>query len=135
MPERVQAKLLGSSAATSRSCSRTCSERAEALAAKATAKLRERGEKEAADMADILEQQRERIEKRAAQFETKQLELEFDADERRQLEADKKHWQRAARRSSRDELEREPERIRAAYEVKATRIEPVGLVYLWPVTG
>ncbi len=29
----------------------------------------------------------------------------------------------------------EPERIRALYEVKAQRIEPVGLVYLWPVSG
>ena len=26
-------------------------------------------------------------------------------------------------------------RIEALYEVKAQRIEPVGLVYLWPVTG
>ena len=40
-----------------------------------------------------------------------------------------------ARCSSRDELEREPERIRKAYEVKATRIEPLGVVYLWPVSG
>ena len=29
----------------------------------------------------------------------------------------------------------EPERIREIYQVKAKRIEPVGLVYLWPVTG
>ena len=28
-----------------------------------------------------------------------------------------------------------PDRIRELYDVKATRIEPVGLVYLWPVTG
>ncbi len=33
------------------------------------------------------------------------------------------------------ELATEPERIRSIYEVKAQRIEPVGLVYLWPVTG
>jgi hypothetical protein len=32
-------------------------------------------------------------------------------------------------------LREEPARIQALYEVKATRIEPVGLVYLWPVTG
>jgi len=85
-------------------------------------------------MKGVLEQQRERIEKRAAQFETKQLELEFEADERRQIEADKKHWQRRLLQL-RDELEREPERIRKAYEVKATRIEPLGVVYLWPVSG
>ena len=33
------------------------------------------------------------------------------------------------------ELETEPARIRASYEVKATRFEPAGLVYLWPITG
>lgn len=33
------------------------------------------------------------------------------------------------------ELEAEPARIQQSYEVKATRFEPVGLVYLWPVTG
>jgi hypothetical protein len=85
-------------------------------------------------MADILEKQRERIAKRAAQFEDRQLEIEFDADERRQIEADKKHWQRRLL-ALRDEMTREPERIRAAYEVKATRIEPLGIVYLWPRSG
>ena len=29
----------------------------------------------------------------------------------------------------------EPQRIRSVYEVKAQRIEPVGLIYIWPVTG
>ena len=109
-------------------------ERAEALAAKALEKLRDRGVKEAADMAEILEKQRERIEKRAAQFENKQLEIEFDAEERRQVEADKRHWQRRIA-SLREEMRSEPKRIEAAYEVKATRIEPVGIVYLWPLSG
>jgi hypothetical protein len=29
----------------------------------------------------------------------------------------------------------EPDRIRKVYVVQARRIEPVGLVYLWPVTN
>lgn len=33
------------------------------------------------------------------------------------------------------ELEQEPQRIRDFYEVRARRIEPVGLVYLWPETN
>ena len=33
------------------------------------------------------------------------------------------------------DLEREPERIREFYEVRAQRVEPVGLVYLWPETN
>jgi hypothetical protein len=33
------------------------------------------------------------------------------------------------------EIEREPGRIRTRHEVKSTRFEPVGLVYLWPERG
>ena len=33
------------------------------------------------------------------------------------------------------ELKSEPDRIRELYDVKARRIEPVGVIYLWPVTG
>ena len=32
-------------------------------------------------------------------------------------------------------LEHEPPRIREFYRVRATRVEPVGLVYLWPETN
>jgi hypothetical protein len=34
-----------------------------------------------------------------------------------------------------NELTSEPKRVAELYEVKARRVEPVGLVYLWPVTG
>ena len=71
-----------------------------------------------------------------AKMDTRQLTLNFGdkVDELRQLEANKRHW--ARRLAMLDaELQTEPDRIRAVYEVKATRIEPVGLVYLWPVTG
>ena len=37
--------------------------------------------------------------------------------------------------SDKQRFEMKDGRIRALYEVKAQRIEPVGLVYLWPVTG
>jgi hypothetical protein len=33
------------------------------------------------------------------------------------------------------DLEREPQRVREFYEVRAHRIEPMGLVYLWPETN
>ena len=51
-----------------------------------------------------------------------------------QLSANKRYW---AKRLTelRDELKTEPERIRNVYSVMAKRVEPVGLVYLWPVTG
>jgi hypothetical protein len=52
----------------------------------------------------------------------------------RQLESNKRHWEKRLAAIDR-ELKTEPERIKAVYEVKAQRIEPVGLIYLWPVTG
>ena len=51
-----------------------------------------------------------------------------------QIEADRRHWQRRLE-ALRTEIRTEPERIRRTYDVKATRVEPVGLVYLWPVSG
>jgi hypothetical protein len=97
--------------------------------------LGKRGDKEAAEMRAILEAQRKRIVATRVKRdrEADQLPL-FADDERRQIEADKRHWQRRLERLD-EELTTEPARIKASYEVKATRFEPAGLVYLWPVTG
>jgi hypothetical protein len=32
-------------------------------------------------------------------------------------------------------MQTEPERILRSYDVTAQRLEPVGIVYLWPVSG
>ena len=57
-----------------------------------------------------------------------------DIEEQRQLESNKRHWHK--RLAAIDhELATEPDRIREVYRVKAQRIEPIGLVYLWPVTN
>ena len=70
----------------------------------------------------------------AQQDPSRQLRLGFAEDELRQLESNRRYWDKRLRRLD-DELKTEPDRIRELYQVKATRIEPVGLVYLWPVTG
>jgi superfamily II DNA or RNA helicase len=103
------------------------------LAEGATRALMKRGEDEAKAMRVILEDQRKRI---AAAVE-KHHQMEpglFDQEEMRQLEADQRHWHRRLA-DIEQELGTEPERIRGVYVVKAKRVEPVGLVYLWPVTG
>lgn len=64
----------------------------------------------------------------------RRLFAELTEDELRQLKANQKHWHVRLERLERERLE-EPDRIREVYDVKAQRIEPVGLVYLWPVTG
>jgi hypothetical protein len=108
--------------------------RAEELAALAREKLEQRGEKEAADFVATLQRQRAKVEKELAKYEKEkqQLLLEFDdAEEKRQLEENVRSWQKRLETFAREEAE-EPDRIRARYQVRATRVEPIGLVYLWP---
>ena len=90
-------------------------------------------------MRDILETQKKHIGAtvaKHAKMDQKQmmLDLGFPEEELRQLEANKKYWDKRLTMIE-DELRSEPARIREIYQVKAKRIEPVGLVYLWPVTG
>ena len=96
--------------------------------------LAKRADKEAQDMREILEAQRKRLTETSAKYSDSQLTFEFDADEQRQLDSNRRHWDKRLKAIDR-ELATEPERIRSVYEVKARRIEPVGLVYLWPVSG
>ncbi len=109
-------------------------ERANAARERAIELLRTRGESESVDMVKILEQQRARIENELKKFGKTQLELQFSDTERRQREADHRHWETRLN-SIATELQTEPERIRKTYVVNASRIEPVGVVYLWPKSG
>lgn len=104
------------------------------------AQLKKRAEAEAASILALLRAQRQRIEAQRDGAHTphptpaQQLSLHFSEDERRQLEADRIAWQRrleAIAKETRDE----PKRIRALYKVQATRMEPVGIVYLWPLSA
>ena len=109
--------------------------RGEQFAADAAEKLTARAEAEAKAMQELLVLQKKRIADTARKVEDvdpKQLRLHYgDGDELRQLESNRRNW--AKRLSLIDhEIEIEPERIRELYKVKAKRIEPVGLVYLWP---
>lgn len=107
--------------------------RARELAATAIERLRKRGEQEAKDLRETLERQRTRVQEELRNYESSfgQLTLGFDEDERRQLEADVKSWRGRLAQFDR-ELQSEPQRIRDFYDVRVTRVEPVGLVYLWP---
>ena len=111
-------------------------DRAEAVARIAADRLRERGEREQRQLRETLEGQRGRVETELRKQEAggTQLVLEFSEDERRQRQADIASWRTRLTQFDRD-LETEPARIRAFYEVRASRVEPIGLVYLWPDTG
>jgi len=108
--------------------------RAEAARADAEGKLATRGQEEAASLRNLLLAQRDRILQQEGQAEApQQLDL-FAENERKQLRLDRASRQKRLGEIS-DEIEREPQRVRQGYQVRAHRLEPVGLVYLWPVTG
>jgi flagellar basal body rod protein FlgB len=118
-------------------------QRGEDYAADAEKKLAERAETEAKAMVEILQRQKKHIsstQKAAENRDWKQMRLRFSGDdvdveeEKRQFDANKRYWAQRLE-MLKDELKTEPDRIREVYSVKAKRIEPVGLVYLWPVTG
>ena len=50
------------------------------------------------------------------------------------MASDQKHWQRRME-TIEAELSSEPKRIEASYRVVTHRLEPAGLVYLWPIRG
>ena len=87
-------------------------------------------------MKEILEAQQTRIQRQQERIakDTAQLVLGFNSDEQRQLAADQRHWD-ARLASLKREIEDEPMRIRRGYEIRASRVEAVGLVYLWPTSS
>ena len=110
--------------------------RAHEIAELAIRRLRERGEREAADLEETLRCQRERIVEELDRHEGQyaQITLDFDDDERHQLQTNMRYWRTRLDQFDRD-LKHEPGRIRAFYAVQAQRVEPVGLVHLWPETN
>jgi hypothetical protein len=107
---------------------------ADAEALDATNKLRERGQKESEALRALLERQRNAIVQ--AIDERHQLTLEFTPDEeeqRKQFEDDERHMSDRLV-DLQLELEREPAQLEALYKVALHRLEPVGLVVLWPET-
>lgn len=108
-------------------------DRGEEYAKDAEAKLKLRAQAEAKSMREILETQRKHIAGTLAKHEKDgpiQLKL-FAEEEARQLEANKRYWSKRLELIE-QELKTEPDRVRQIYDIKARRIEPVGLVYLWP---
>ena len=134
--ERIHDRLLETAAQDVEDLLPQLKERAERVAQSATERLRERGEREERQLRETLDGQRERVEAELRRHEGGgiQLVIEFSEEEKRQRQADVASWRTRLAQFDRD-LETEPDRIRAFYEVRAKRVEPIGLVYLWPDTG
>ena len=99
----------------------------------AKAQLHARAEAEGKSMRELLLTQRERIMKEARSDDL-QLRLALDTAEDKQRAADRRAWDRRLE-AIESEFESEPKRVEQAYTIRAWRIDPLGLVYLWPRTG
>jgi ERCC4-related helicase len=110
--------------------------RAETVTASAKGVLDIRGRQEAEAMRRIIEDQRKRILARKEEVKRNeaQLTLGFDKMELLQLEEERKDWDKRLVAIGR-EVDEEPARILKSYEVQAHRVEPIGVVYLWPISG
>jgi hypothetical protein len=107
-------------------------ERAEAAVELAKHDLADIATREAEGLKSLLIAQRERIQKQATARDSAQLELDLsDPAERRQRAADRRSWEKRLGNIERELIE-EPKRVADSYTVRAERLEPVGIVYLWP---
>jgi len=101
---------------------------AEAHLHDAEQKLKARGNKEATELTKIIENQRKQIQKAT------QLTLDFATAEKadkKQYEDDQKYLKMRLGDIAK-ELAEEPAQIKQLYEVILKRLEPVGMIYLWP---
>ena len=132
----IQRKLLDSAARDVEELRPQLEARAQEYAATAEDRLSERGEREAAALRETLIEQRKRVieELETHEAEYRQRSLGYAKEEERQLQANMAHW-RLRQGQFEQDLANEPDRIRDFYAVRAQRIEPVGLVYLWPETN
>lgn len=108
--------------------------RGDAARKDAEAALAARGKAEADEMKRILETQRKRILDELGKSVDLQLKLFETDDEKRQLESNRRYWQRWIDNVEGD-LQREPARIIDFYTTSSYRIEPVGIAYLFPSKG
>lgn len=104
---------------------------ADARAADARNGLSQRARRESDELRKLLERQRDAITKAGADLrQTTFMDL-TDKTQRRQLQLDLEHLDARKDRIA-QELEEEPIKIEALYDVQMTRLTPVGLVVAWP---
>jgi Helicase conserved C-terminal domain/SNF2-related domain len=134
VPESVQAKLMAVAPKIFAGLWTPIREEADSLAHDAERKLRERGVAESEALRAILADQRQAI---AMEIERRlggeQLVLQYDKRELEQFRKEKESMDERLVSIER-EIEREPAQIEALYKVALRRLEPVGLVFLWPET-
>jgi hypothetical protein len=133
VPEVVAARLQSSLARDIEELLPHLERRGQDAKADAEAKLKKRGNDEADSMRRVLDDQKRRVLNEIGRYDQTQLLLSLDL-EKRQLESYRGYWDKWLANVEGD-LQREPGRVRQFYQVASLSTEPVGLAYLWPVTG
>src|SRR5262249_25533957 len=117
LPEAVRQRLASGARRDLEELKPLLAAQAVAESATASSALTARGDQEAVDLRAIIEAQRARILKTEAELEKPQALLPFDPQERRQIESNKRYWTLRLEELA-GEIDAEPARIRASYEVK-----------------
>jgi len=104
---------------------------ADALGVEARQGLGQRARRESGELRVLLERQRVAIEKAETRLRQSDLFNIKDREQKRQIDLDLKHLDRR-RGEAASELESEPAAIEALYDVRMSRLTPVGLVVAWP---
>ena len=110
-------------------------QRGQVALTEAEAELEKRGDIEAEQIKQILQDQKTRVQRQMDRTTDNQLEFqEFSTEEKRQLKANQRKWDSWLKNVANDMIA-EPKRIKEFYSTESHRIEPIGIAYLWPVTG
>ncbi|MFM8359956.1 MAG: helicase, partial [Verrucomicrobiota bacterium] len=123
VPEAARQKLQASMAQDIRELLPHLEERGLAARSEAEKVLSLRGQAESESITQLLLDQQRRVLTRYQAAETDQLLLGFSEEEKRQLAADRRHWERWLANVEGD-LTREPARIAAFYQTRSYRLEP-----------
>lgn len=131
----LQAKIAGRAAGLYADLWPALEDEADARAVEAKNGLAQRSRREADELRTLLLRQKRAIEKQASSVAQMELfaraETKADREQQRQLKLDHEHMK--ARYEAIDtELETEPKAIEELYEVRISRLSPVGLVVCWP---
>ena len=133
VPQAIASRLAASARADMADLLPHLQRRADEFAHQARQRLAERSANEQRSMIELLERQRQRI-AAAVDRDDGQLALDIDDAGRRQRDADRRAWARRLT-AIEAELHTEPARIADGYQERAVRVDPLGLIYLWPRTG
>ncbi|MGH7282132.1 MAG: helicase-related protein, partial [Polyangiaceae bacterium] len=128
---RICSRIVENSAALFRALWPHLEAEADATGAAARRGLAERARRESTDLRAILSRQRVAIDNAETRLRQSDLFQVKDKDQKRQVDADLRHLNRR-REQAAGELESEPAAIEALYEVRMSRLTPIGLVVAWP---